>query len=150
VACAIEVLDEVRWVVVSSGAAIGRSGPGLADDLPLVTGLDRLAPAARPAALARAAARVDELRRSSPAWLAGLSELDVAVADRIVARTLTPGPRLVLDPEDVDRNVREYLDLAPEIERRVGPAAYVDLRWQGRVAVMPASLQASTQQPIER
>jgi hypothetical protein len=47
--------------------------------------------------------------------------------------------------------VAAYLDLRPEIARRVGPAAYVDLRWHGRVAVMPAaSSQASTHDIVER
>jgi cell division septal protein FtsQ len=148
--CAIAVVDDVPVVVDATGAVIGRSGPDLPDDLPVLTGLDRLRGAARDAALARGASRVDVLRRSAPQWLAGLSELDVAAADRIVARTIEPGPRLVLDPQDVGRNVGAYLDLRREIERRVGPLAYVDLRWQGRIAVMPAPPDSeTTREPIE-
>jgi cell division protein FtsQ len=147
---AIALRGGVPWVVDPTGTVIGRSGPGLPDDLPVITGLDQLDPAVRPAVLARAAARIDELERAAPAWLAELSELDVAEPDRIVARTIAPGPRLVLDPRQIDRNVAAYLELRPEIARRVGPAAYVDLRWQGRLAVMPASTMAATHEPIER
>ena len=45
----------------------------------------------------------------------------------------------LLDPERVDRNLNHYLELRREIARRTGPSLqYVDLRWQDRIAVMPA------------
>ncbi len=59
--------------------------------------------------------------------------------DRIAVRTFDPGPLILLDPRDVDRNLNRYLELRREIARRAGPLEYVDLRWHDRITVMPAA-----------
>ena len=56
---------------------------------------------------------------------------------RVGVQTVLPGPRLLLDPIMVERNVERYLDLRGEIAQQVGAAEYVDLRWRGRITVMP-------------
>ena len=67
-----------------------------------------------------------------------VSELDLSREDRVTARTVEHGPRLLLDPLRIERNVLRYLALRSVIENRVGPTDYVDLRWRDRIAVMPA------------
>ena len=52
--------------------------------------------------------------------------------------TLNPGPRILLDPEHVERNLGAYREMQPRIARRIGPLKYVDLRWEGRITAMPA------------
>jgi hypothetical protein len=77
------------------------------------------------------------LSRESPRFVQAISELDVAQPDRVLVRTVDPGPLLLLDPEQVERNVTRWLDLRGQIAQQVGTSEYVDLRWQGRITVMP-------------
>ena len=49
------------------------------------------------------------------------------------------GPEILLDPHRVERNLNRYLKLRREIARRADQLEYVDLRWQDRIAVMPAA-----------
>jgi hypothetical protein len=51
--------------------------------------------------------------------------------------TAAPGPRLLLDPTQVERNLDAYRALKRRIEEKVGPAEYVDLRWSHRISVFP-------------
>ena len=81
---------------------------------------------------------IGRLRLYAMPFVETVSELDLSREDRILARTVDPGPRLLLDPPRVERNVLRYLALRSTIEGRIGPADYVDLRWRDRIAVMPA------------
>jgi cell division septal protein FtsQ len=135
---AIAVVGGRALAVDAKGTVIGPCGHGLADDLPVLTGLDSLAAEARPEALRRGVAAVVRLRGVPGRFTEGVSELDLSRPDQIAARTSAPGPLLLLDPERVDRNVDRYLSLRTELERRVGSARYVDLRWSDRIALLPA------------
>ena len=54
--------------------------------------------------------------------------------------TITPGPRILLDPERVDRNVETWIVLREEMTRRLGGIDTVDLRWDRRIAVKPSDV----------
>ena len=49
-------------------------------------------------------------------------------------------PRL-LPPDvlEIERNLREYLELRRDIDRRTGPLRTVDLRWEDHISVMPVN-----------
>lgn len=134
---ATAVIGGVPHVIDTTGYVIRPCGPGMTDDLPVLTGLDGLSDPELIAALERGVGLVERLRAAAPAWVAEISELDLAQRDRVVVRTVDPGPTLLLDPGRVERNLREYLELRRDIRRRVGPARYVDLRWEDHITVMP-------------
>jgi cell division septal protein FtsQ len=141
---AIAVLDSVAHVIDEEGFDIGPCGEDLAYDLPVLTGLDSLEKGARPEALSRGATLVRRLRAVRNAWASGISEVDVARPDRVAIVTAAPGPRLLLDPERIERNLDDYLALRRRIEEKVGPAEYVDLRWSHRISVLPSDDTLST------
>lgn len=137
---AVALLGGSAQVVDRDAVVIGPSGPALADELPVVTGVDAAAPdrAARRQALARGVEAVLRLARRAPAWARTISEVDVSQADRIAVVTAVPGPRILLDPAEVERNIDQYLAMRAQIEERVGPTRYVDLRWSGRITLLPS------------
>jgi cell division protein FtsQ len=134
---AVALLDGRAMAVDEEGFVIGPCGSGLADDLPVLTGLDAVPPEQRDAALRQGVFALALLRRSDGPFAQAISELDLSRPDRIAVLTTAPGPRLLLDPERVDRNLERYAALRPEIERRVGSAVYVDLRWSDRISLLP-------------
>jgi len=134
---ALAIIGGVAHLVDGSGFVIGPSGSASADDLPVLTGLDGFRDAALTAALRRGVGLVERLRREAPQLADEISELDLSRQDRLPLRTVHPGPLLLLDPRQVERNVNPYLRLRHEIERRSGALAYVDLRWADRISVMP-------------
>ena len=73
--------------------------------------------------------------------IGGVARLDFSRRDRVAVATVDPGPAILLDPDRVERNLVRYLELRGEIVRRTGPLESVDLRWQDRIAVVPASRQ---------
>ena len=135
---AVAVLDGQAVAVDAEGVVIGPCGPGLADDLPVLNGLASRPREDRPAALRRGVEAVLRLRRTAGAFAEAISELDLERPDRIAALTSAPGPRLLLDPVKVERNLDRYLALKEELTRRAGEAQYVDLRWSDRIALLPA------------
>jgi cell division septal protein FtsQ len=136
---AVALIDGVPHLVDALGFVVGRSGPALADDLPVLTGIDGLDQPALAAALRRGVAAVERLRRHAAPWLREVSELDLSRPDRVALRTVEPGPTLLLDPERVERNLERYRELRPEIVELVGSLDYVDLRWRDRITVRPAT-----------
>jgi cell division septal protein FtsQ len=143
---AVAILDGQAMAVDAEGVVIGPCGPGLADDLPVLNGLGALPREERPTALVRGVAAVVRLRRTAGVFAEAVSELDLERLDRIAVLTTAPGPRLLLDPDRVERNLDRYLALRDEITRRAGDALYVDLRWSDRIALLPASEQKSVPQ----
>lgn len=136
---AIALVGQTPRVVDATGHELGLAGPGLADDLPVLTGLGPRDGADLQAKLRRGVLMIQRLARTAGPWVATISELDLSRRDRISVRTVEPGPTILLDPERVERNVLRYLDLRPEIERRVGAVVSVDLRWNDRISVMPVN-----------
>lgn len=135
--CAIALLAHQPYLVDCIGHVMGPVGPALFEDLPVLTGLENLEGPARDVALRRAVSLLERLRDTSPRFLQAISEFDLAEPDRVTVQTVLPGPRLLLDPVAVERNVERYLDLRGEIAQQVGTTDYVDLRWRGRITVMP-------------
>jgi cell division protein FtsQ len=135
---ALAVIHGLVHVVDESGFVVGPAGAAFSLDQPLLTGLDRFRGAPLSDALAVGARAIARLREASPSWEREVSELDLSQPDRIAVVTKKPGPRILLDAEHVDRNLNDYLALRPEIERRTGPTASVDLRWSRRISVLPA------------
>lgn len=135
---ALALLRGTLHLVDDTGFVMGPAGPGFAYDLPVLTGLDRYKADELAAVLARGVTLVGTLREKSPAWAAGVSEIDLSQPDRIAVTRSEPGPRILMDPDRVDRNLDDYLRLQAELPRRVGKAEYVDLRWNRRIAVLPS------------
>ncbi len=134
---ALALIHRTPHVVDDTGFVMGPVGPGFVFDLPVLTGLDAYAGRDLASALERGVAVLAELRRANPAWAAGISELDLSRPDRVAVTRSDGGPRVLLDPDRIDRNLDAWLRLRAELERRLGPAEYVDLRWSRRIAVSP-------------
>jgi cell division protein FtsQ len=134
---ALAVLHGLVFVVDDGGFVMGPAGPGLSFDLPLLTGLDAYQGKDLADALARGVEFLSRLRAGEPAWTVGISELDLALPDRVVVTRVEGGPKVLLDPDRVDRNLDDYLRLRSMIERRAGPAATIDLRWNRRISILP-------------
>ncbi len=135
---ALAAIDGSLHVIDTTGGSVGLLGPEMQEDLPILRGLDRLDDETRQRRLVRGVAGLAELTRESPAFAAGISELDLSAADCWVVTMVRPGPLLLLDPESVGRNVNHWLTYQERIEASVGDAVYIDLRWNGRISVMPA------------
>jgi cell division protein FtsQ len=133
------VVDGSVRVVDETGSVIGTTGPGLYYDLPVITGAERGPEDGRRILRARGVSALRALAAASPEWAAGLSEIDLAEADRIAVVSRADEPRLYLDPERPDRNLTSWLALRREIGGRLGNLDYVDLRWDGRIVARPAS-----------
>lgn len=134
---ALALLNGVVQVVDSTGTPMGPVGPEMEEDLPVLTGFERLHAGELRARLEQAVAAVETLRATAGTWIDEISELDASSPDAFVVTTRTPGPRIVLEPAAADRNVLAYLERRRDIESRVGPAESVDLRWRGRITVLP-------------
>lgn len=134
--CALALVNGSACVVDRTGFVLPAE-QGLQEDLPIFIGLDRLQGPVRDAVLRRGVAALERLRRTVGAWAETISKIDLSRPDHIGVSTISPGPRILLDPEQVERNLSDYLALKDEIHARVGPTEYVDLRWRNRITVMP-------------
>lgn len=141
---ALAVVNGLVHVVDGSGFVMGPAGPGLAFDLPVLTGFDGLRGEALSTALAETVGRLAALRREAPDFAAGLSVLDRASPDRLAVETAQPGPTLYLDPESPARNLSDWLRLRAELTRRAGELVYADLRWDGRIVLGPKETLVAT------
>jgi len=135
---AVAIIGGIAHLVDSNGYVIGPTGTGLSENLPVLTGLPGRDQEGLVAALGLGVRLLDRLQRASPAFTDGISELELSRADRITVRTVAAGPKLLLDPERVERNILRYLEMRSALAAHVGPMEYVDLRWQDRISVMPA------------
>lgn len=135
---AVAVINGLAHLIDDLGFVIGPSEAGLDDDLPVLTGLERLEGAGLVAALKRGVHTLARIRTADPSWYGELSELDLGPQDRVTARLRGSHASVLLDPQEPTRNLDAYLALRSSIDDRVGPLDYVDLRWDGRISVMPA------------
>jgi len=135
---AVALAKGIAHVVAGDGSVMGPAGPGLAFDLPVITGLDGLGDDALSDALARGVATLRALKQAAPSIARDVSEIDLSRPDRVGVRMITPGPRILLDPERVDRNVEAWILLREEMTSRLGGIDTVDLRWDRRIAVKPS------------
>jgi cell division septal protein FtsQ len=132
--------DGPLWVDGRAVLLPPRGDAGI-DALPWILG-------ARDGDLTLARARVREaldvlgaIHAAAPEWYAELDSIELR-RDAVVART-AGGDRVLLDRDGPARNLTSWLALRAEIGRRVGATASIDLRWRGRVTVLPAALPAS-------
>jgi len=133
------------YVVDDGGFVMGPAGPDLPYDLPLLIGVDGHQGKDRDAVLARGVALLMRLHGIFPAWTRGISEVDLSRSDRVLVTRLDGGPKILLDPERVDRNLGAYLALQPTIARRIGDVSRVDLRWSQRISLLPAAERSATE-----
>jgi len=132
--CAVARIDGRSYIVDATGFIVA---PGMFDGLPLLTGLDGLDRESLVGRLRRGVRAVQRLTRVDAAGIATTAELSLDHADRIEVRNGPASPVLLLDPQQVERNVGAYLELRREIESRAGSLAAVDLRWRDRISVIP-------------
>ena len=133
---AVALIGGVAHLVDREGYVIGMTGSG-ADDLPVITGLSGLEGDTLVAALRRGVAMLERLSVRAPLFAERLSELNFSEPFHVTVRTIGGGPRLLLDPEMIERNVNRWLDLSQAIRDRAGALNYVDLRWSQRIVVKP-------------
>lgn len=142
---ALALLRGLVVVVDDGGYVMGPAGPDLPYDLPLLVGLDGREGKDRDAALASGVAFLMRLHSAFPAWTKGISEIDLSRSDRVVVTRVEGGPKILLDPERIERNLGAYLALQPMIARKVGDARRVDLRWSQRISLLPAADRSATE-----
>ena len=133
---AVALIAGVAHLVDREGYVIGLTGSG-PDDLPVVTGLAGLQGNELSAALRRGVSILERLNVRAPLFAQRLSEIDLSEPGSVSAHTLGSGPRLLLDPGAVERNVNRWLELGRTIRHKAGALDYVDLRWSQRIAVKP-------------
>jgi cell division septal protein FtsQ len=137
---AVAVLDDVLTLVDRTGEAIVAWHPRLGPlDLPLLAGLEEYQGAARAAQVRSGLDALAELRRHDPALLARLAELDLAAADRITARFTDETAPVILSRDQVTSNLDHYLAVRDDMRGRLTAVQAIDLRWRGRVVVVPQS-----------
>ncbi len=137
VPCALAMIEKVAHLLDSTGYVIGPAKGKPEAGLPMLTGLPAPDTGYLAEELRRGAGLIERLRRAFPAFANGISEVDLSRQDRITVHTLAGGPRLLLDPALVERNMRRYLGLRDEMTAGAGRAEYVDLRWEGRITFRP-------------
>jgi len=110
-------------------------------DLPLLTGLDAWDKTERQAQ-ARAGLKVmARLMQYDMDLIDGLSEIDLSRGDRVTIRLNSEPAPLYLSRENVIINLDHYLAIRKDIHGRVAAVQAIDLRWRGRVVVIPESEQ---------
>ena len=153
------ILDQL-FLIDDLGVAIDRHGPDSSDfDLPLVDGLSTTTPVRKTAARALAvglpgtpgapaidgkraglAARVILAIRPNADISSRLSQIDVTDArNAAVILTDDPGVELYLGEDRFLARLQSYLELASALRERVPEIDYVDLRFDDRIYVRPAS-----------
>lgn len=136
-------LDDRLYLVDDSGVVIDEYGPQYASfDLPIVDGLaaePRDSGAMVDETRARRAGRLIEALGARKDLARRVSQIDVRDAyDAVVI--LDGDPALIhLGAEQFVERLQSYLDLAPALKARVPQIDYVDLRFDQRVYVRPAS-----------
>ena len=136
-------INDGLYLVDDRGGIIDQYGPNYAEfDLPIIDGL-----AAAPRdnasmvddARAALAARVLTALTAHPALAKRVSEIDVSDA-RDATLILKGDTAMVrIGSEQFVERLQAYLDLAPRLRERIAAIDYVDLRFDQRVYVRPAS-----------
>ncbi len=131
------------YLVGADGVVIDEYGPHYAEfDLPIIDGL--AAPPSEGAgavddARARLAARVIAALASRPDLADRVSQIDVSDAHDAVVMLEGDTVMLRLGEDAFAERIQEYLDLAPALRERVTDIDYVDLRFDERLYVRPAT-----------
>jgi cell division septal protein FtsQ len=131
------------YLIDAHGVIIDEFGPQYAEfDLPIVDGLVRAPGTGQPSideARAELASRVIDALSGRSDVAARVSQIDVHdVHDAVVLLQNDPALLHLGDDRFLER-LQAYLDLAPALRDRVPDIDYVDLRFEERVYVRPAS-----------
>jgi len=131
------------YLIDAHGTVIDRFGPQYAEfDLPIIDGLVRAPSSGEPAideARAELAARVIEAvapRKEIAQWI---SQIDVRDPHDAIVLLRNDPALLHLGDERFLERLRGYVDLAEALHERVPDMDYVDLRFEDRIYVRPAS-----------
>jgi cell division protein FtsQ len=135
-------LRDDLYLIDERGVVIDQYGPQYADlDLPIIDGL-AISPgvgSATDTARADLAARVIVAVRSKPELAKRLSQIDVSdVHNASVILSGDPAVLYLGDDQFLQR-LQSYIELAPALHERVAEMDYVDLRFDERIYVRPAS-----------
>jgi cell division protein FtsQ len=141
---AIAVLDGAPRIVDAGGVPIVEWSPrGGRLNLPLITGADEgVAPAGdarrRADAVRQGLVALTALRAHDAELMADVAEVDVSRPDRFTLRLLDEPAPIWLSRENPAANIDHYFAVRQDMRARIGAVAAVDLRWRGRVTVVPA------------
>lgn len=154
---AIARFERRSYLVDGTGRMLEEYGPAVVSyDFPILTGLEGLPRSEGIRRLRTGAAAISVLTASEPDFAKRISEIDLSSPDRLALRPADGGPLLYAAVDDPLRNLEHYAEIRSLLPRALpagGPdpppsIAYVDLRFRGRIAVMPRSaLQTSQKQP---
>ena len=140
--CALVLLRGEPFLVDTTGARIDRFGPRYASwSFPVLRGLDGLEPADRARRCRAAAVQLHALKKAAPDLHERLAEVDLSNPDRTELTVAGLSSRLRVAPDDWTRNLDAYRDLQASLDSRHEAIRYVDLRWDGRVTVMPDGIE---------
>src|SRR4051812_27825835 len=133
------------YLIDDGGVIIDQYGPQYADlDLPIVDGLVIGSSKTDPFR-AELAARVITAIRAKPHVASKLSQIDVSDLHN-AAVMLTGDPAVIhLGDDQFLQRLESYLGLAPALRERVAEIESVDLRFDERIYVRPASAPAKTE-----
>ena len=145
---AIASYEGTAYLVDATGRVLTEYGPEQSEyDFPVLTGIEGL-PRAEAVKRVRAGANaVTALAAARPELARRVSEVGLGRPDRLELRAGDGSPLLYLDVDDPLRNLDAYEAIRPGIARRLpqdddgAPVkiAYIDLRFRGRVSVMPVA-----------
>jgi cell division protein FtsQ len=145
---AIASFDGTAYLVDGTGRILSEYGPDEAGyDFPVLTGIEGLPRADAVRRIRAGAAAIAALRAQRPELARRISTVDLASADRLAVHPADGSPLLYLDAEEPLRNLDEYDAVRAAIPRRLPEGddgapmkiAYIDLRFRGRISVMPVS-----------
>jgi cell division protein FtsQ len=136
-------LGNSLYLIDPNGTLIDEFGPQYAEfDLPVIDGLVRAPNTGQPTideARAELAARVIEALSARKDIAQRISQIDVRDPHDAVVLLQDDAALLHLGEEKFLERVQSYVDLAPALRQRVPDIDYVDLRFDERVYVRPAS-----------
>ena len=150
---AIASFEGRSYLVDGTGRILAEYVPGVSDfDFPVLTGLEQIPRALATERIRTGAAAVSLLRAQRPEVFRWVSEIDLSVPDRLIVRPADGSPVLYLSNSDPLRNLEHYdairASIPGSLPARQGDAqmkiASVDLRFRGRIAVMPEPPHASS------
>jgi cell division septal protein FtsQ len=137
-------LGSVLYLVDPHGTLIDEFGPQYAEfDLPIIDGLVGPPGNGRPSideARAELAARVIEGLAVRKEIAQRISQIDVRDAHDAVVLLQDDGAQLHLGEDRFLERLQSYVDLAPTLRKSVPDIDYVDLRFDERLYVRPASV----------
>jgi cell division septal protein FtsQ len=137
-------MGSTLYLVDPHGTLIDEFGPQYSEfDLPIIDGLVGSPSAGRPSideVRAELAARVIEALAVRKDIAQRISQIDVRDAHDAVVLLQDDAALLHLGEDRFLERVQSYVDLAPALRQRVPEIDYVDLRFDERVYVRPASV----------